>query len=123
LSVQTAPQKPARPDPSQSNDGFAALVDSNTATDAGTDSAPLPPLDRGAPARPSDDASATNDNRSWRDRTAPNNSGDRTISTDRPTDSNGAANSNANPDASQPSGSEASTKSDGKTGTSKAGTV
>ena len=32
LSAQTAPQKPTRPDPSQSNDSFAALVDSNTAT-------------------------------------------------------------------------------------------
>ena len=114
LSVQTAPHKPARPDPPQSNDSFAALVDSNTATDAGSDSAPLPPTDRGAPPRQSDDAPAASDNRSWRDRTAPNNSGDRTISTDRPTDSNGAANSNANPDASQPSGSEASTKADGR---------
>jgi len=37
LSFQTAPPKPARPDPSQGNDSFGALVDSNLAADTGSD--------------------------------------------------------------------------------------
>lgn len=65
LSVQTAPQRPARPDPSQSNDSFSALVGS-TATNVDSDplpsSAPSPAPDRPAPQRPADDASAHTDN-------------------------------------------------------------
>jgi flagellar hook-length control protein FliK len=128
LSVQTAPQKPARADPSQPNDSFAALVDGNTAANAGGVPAPLPVPDRPAPQRSADDVPAAADNKPARsasstDPAPPNNATDRTTSSNQATGSSSAANSNGSTDASQPSGSQSTTKSDGKTGSSKAETA
>jgi flagellar hook-length control protein FliK len=128
LSVQTAPQRPARPDPSQSSESFGALVDSNTAVDVGSDPAPLPAPDRPAPQRLADDVSANTDNRPSRnaapsDQAAPQKgSGDGGASTDPAPGSKSAADSNGKAEASQPPGSMASSKSVGKSGTTQAQT-
>ena len=104
LSFQAAPSRPARPDPSQGNDGFGALIDSNTAVNAGNNRATSAAQDQPAPQRRSDDAPATSDSRATRDaaapdRTAGNTADDRNTAANQPAGdkSDAAANTAAQP--------------------------
>jgi flagellar hook-length control protein FliK len=80
VSFQGASSRLARPDPSQGNDSFGALVDSSTAVDTGNDRAASTAPEQPAPQRRSDDATATSDSTGSRDAAAAgqsNNSNDR----------------------------------------------
>jgi flagellar hook-length control protein FliK len=99
VSFQGASSRPAKPDPSQGNDSFGALVDSSTAIDTGNDRAASTAPEQAAPQHRFDDATATPDSRGSRaaatDQTASNNSGDRDTSTKQPSDDNSDATANA----------------------------
>ena len=71
VSFQTAPPKPARPDPSQRNDNFGALVDSNAPPDTGNDRAASAAQQQSASPRRADDAAANADNARSRDAASP----------------------------------------------------
>jgi flagellar hook-length control protein FliK len=71
VSFQGASSRPARPDPSQGNDSFGALVDSSTAIDTGNDRTASTAPEQPAPQRRSDDAPATSDGRASRNAAAP----------------------------------------------------
>src|SRR4051794_28249857 len=65
LSFQVAPPRPTRPDPSQGDDSFWALVDSSTPVDSGNDRPTA--AEPAASQRRADDTAATADNRTSRD--------------------------------------------------------
>ena len=103
VSFQNAPSKSARPDPSQLNDSFGAMVDSSIPADTGNDrvapAAPQPP----ASQRRADDTAAGADNTRSReasaDRAAQNASDDRNASAQQASDANAAANADADASA------------------------
>src|ERR1700688_155689 len=74
VSFQAAPRKPARNDPSQPNDSFGALVDSNTAAGdtASTSATAQQPQPQPAAPRRADDAAPGADNTPSRDTTSAN---------------------------------------------------
>ncbi len=83
LSFQTAPQKAARPDPSQGTDSFGSLVDFSLPADSGNATStaqqqqpPPPQQQQQPPAAPqqADDASASAENAPPRDN-SPHRSG------------------------------------------------
>jgi len=92
VSFQATQPKPARPDPSQLNDSFGALVDSSLPPDTGA--VPVPPQRR------ADDATASQDNSRPRDTSADqpaqNASDDRNASAQRASDGTANANADAN---------------------------
>ena len=98
-----AQQRPARPDQSQANDSFGALVDSSVPVDTGPDRAASNAQQRSASQRRSDGAAASADNTRSRnaaaDRAARNASDDRDANAQQTFDAN--ANTNANADAAQ----------------------
>ena len=117
LSFQgAAPQRPARPDQSQANDSFGALVDSSKPVDTGHDRAASNAQQRSASQRRSDGAAASADNTRSRnataDRAARNASDDRGANAQQTSDPNAAAlantNANANADAAQRSKAKSS---------------
>jgi len=115
LSFQgAAPQRPARPDQSQANDNFGALIDSSVPVDTGHDRAASNAQQRSASQRRSDGAAASADNTRSRnaaaDRTARNASDDRGANAQQTSDANAAAlaNTNANADAAQQSKAKSS---------------
>jgi flagellar hook-length control protein FliK len=115
LSFQgAAPQRPARPDQSQANDSFGALVDSSVPVDTGPDRAASNAQQRSASQRRSDGAAASADNTRSRnataDRAARNASDDRGANAQQTSDANAAAlaNTNANADAAQQSKAKSS---------------
>ena len=115
LSFQgAAPQRPARPDQSQANDSFGALVDSSVPVDTGHDRAASNAQQRSASQRRSDGAAASADNTRSRnataDRAARNASDDRDANAQQTSDANAAAlaNTNANADAAQQSKAKSS---------------
>ena len=115
LSFQgAAPQRPARPDQSQANDSFGALVDSSVPVDTGHDRAASNAQQRSASQRRSDGAAASADNTRSRnataDRAARNASDDRGANAQQTSDANAAAlaNTNANADAAQQSKAKSS---------------
>ena len=115
LSFQgAAPQRPARPDQSQANDSFGALVDSSKPVDTGHDRAASNAQQRSASQRRSDGAAASADNTRSRnataDRAARNASDDRGANAQQTSDANAAAlaNTNANADAAQQSKAKSS---------------
>ena len=115
LSFQgAAPQRPARPDQSQANDSFGALVDSSVPVDTGHDRAASNAQQRSASQRRSDGAAASADNTRSRnataDRAARNASDDRDANAQQTSDANAAAhaNTNANADAAQRSKAKSS---------------
>ena len=115
LSFQgAAPQRPARPDQSQANDSFGALVDSSKPVDTGHDRAASNAQQRSASQRRSDGAAASADNTRSRnataDRAARNASDDRGANAQQTSDANAAAlaNTNANADAAQRSKAKSS---------------
>jgi flagellar hook-length control protein FliK len=93
VSFQAAQPKPARPDPSQLNDSFGALVDSSLPPD--TSAAPA------APQRRAGDTTASQDNSRPRDttadQTAPNASDDHNANAQQASDASAAANANTAP--------------------------
>ena len=115
LSFQgAAPQRPARPDQSQANDSFGALVDSSVPVDTGPDRAASNAQQRSASQRRSDGAAASADNTRSRNaaagRAARNASDDRDANAQQTSDANAAAhaNTNANADAAQQSKAKSS---------------
>ena len=115
LSFQgAAPQRPARPDQSQANDSFGALVDSSVPVDTGHDRAASNAQQRSASQRRSDGAAASADNTRSRNaaagRAARNASDDRGANAQQTSDANAAAlaNTNANADAAQQSKAKSS---------------
>ena len=115
LSFQgAAPQRPARPDQSQANDNFGALIDSSVPVDTGHDRAASNAQQRSASQRRSDGAAASADNTRSRnataDRAARNASDDRGANAQQTSDANAAAlaNTNANADAAQQSKAKSS---------------
>ena len=115
LSFQgAAPQRPARPDQSQANDSFGALVDSSKPVDTGHDRAASNAQQRSASQRRSDGAAASADNTRSRNaaagRAARNASDDRDANAQQTSDANAAAhaNTNANADAAQRSKAKSS---------------
>ena len=115
LSFQgAAQQRPARPDQSQANDSFGALVDSSKPVDTGHDRAASNAQQRSASQRRSDGAAASADNTRSRnataDRAARNASDDRGANAQQTSDANAAAlaNTNANADAAQQSKAKSS---------------
>jgi flagellar hook-length control protein FliK len=102
VPFQAAPQRFARPDPSQGNDSFGALVDSNTAADTGNDRAPAMAQQQSASQRRPDDTPPAADNGRSRDaatadQAATKDSGARGAAAAGRSDAN--ANANANTDA------------------------
>src|SRR5881397_3120257 len=82
LSFQAAPPRSVKPDPSQGNDRFQALIDSSAPADAGNDRANATAQPQSASHRRADDAPATADTKRSRnagpaDQAARNNSDDR----------------------------------------------
>ena len=115
LSFQgAAQQRPARPDQSQANDSFGALVDSSVPVDTGHDRAASNAQQRSASQRRSDGAAASADNTRSRNaaagRAARNASDDRDANAQQTSDANAAAhaNTNANADAAQQSKAKSS---------------
>jgi flagellar hook-length control protein FliK len=125
----SAPPKFAPPDPSQANDNFAALVDSNN-TQADTASSLPPAPEPAAPQRSSNDSSQTSANRPSSDAgpanpaPPPANSNNTTDSATQAADSNAAAaGANGKSNAGQPSSAKSgSTSSGGGKSTDKAST-
>src|SRR5713101_5486865 len=67
MSYQTAPPKSARPDPSQGNDSFQALLDSSPPADTGNDRANATAQQQSASQRRTEDASTAADTKRSRD--------------------------------------------------------
>jgi flagellar hook-length control protein FliK len=107
VSLQTAPPKSTRPDPSQGSDSFGSLVDSNAPVDTGNDRAASAARQQSASQRRADDDAAANaDNTRSRntasaDRAARNASDDRDASAQQASDADASANSDANSAAMQ----------------------
>ena len=118
LSFQTVASKPARPDPSQGNDSFGALVDSSMPADPGNDpttsAAQQPPV-----SRPSDDRSGSQDQTATRnaaaDRTANHDSANRDADAQQASDANANASADANAAATQQSRPTSGGSKDGPT--------
>ena len=102
LSFQAPPPRSAKPDPSQGNDGFQALIESSAPSDTGSNRANAMAQQQPALQRRADDPPATADTRRSRD-AAPvdqagrNNSDDRYVTARHRSEAD--ANSNANTDA------------------------
>jgi flagellar hook-length control protein FliK len=92
VSLQTAPPKSTRPDPSQNSDSFGSLVDSNAPVDTGNDRAASAARQQSTSQRRADDDAAANaDNTRSRntasaDRAAQNASDDRDASAQQASD-------------------------------------
>jgi flagellar hook-length control protein FliK len=104
VSLQTAPPKSTRPDPSQNSDSFGSLVDSNAPVDTGNDRAASAARQQSTSQRRADDDAAANaDNTRSRnasaDQAARNTSDDRDASAQQNSDANAAANASADTDA------------------------
>jgi flagellar hook-length control protein FliK len=118
LPFQAAPPRSAKPDPSQGNDSFQALIDGSAPADTGNDRANAMAQQQSASHRRADDAPAAADTKRSRDagsadQAARNNSGDRDATARQRSD--GDADTEANTDAVQ--------QSDAKPNTLKAGTA
>ena len=116
LSFQgAAQQRPARPDQSQANDSFGALVDSSVPVDTGPDRAASNAQQRSASQRRSDGAAASADNTRSRnataDRAARNASDDRDANAQQTSDANAAAHANTNANANADAAQRSKTKS------------
>jgi flagellar hook-length control protein FliK len=118
-SLQTAPPKSARPDPSPNSNSFGSLVDSNAAASTGNDRAAASAAQQQSASqhRADDNAAANADNSRSRnasaDQAAKNASDDRNASAQQNSDANAAANTSADADA-------ASQRSKAKSGAPKA---
>jgi flagellar hook-length control protein FliK len=114
VSLQAAPPKSARPDPSQASDSFGSLVDSNAAASTGNDRAAASTAQQPSDSqrRANDDASANADTTRSRnaaaDQATRNASDDRNAGAQQNSDANAAANVSTDADAAQRS----KTKSD-----------
>jgi flagellar hook-length control protein FliK len=112
VSLQTAPPKSTRPDPSQDNSSFGSLVDSNVPVDTGNDRAASAARQQSASQRRADDDAAANaDNTRSRntasaDRAARSASDDRDASAQQASDADASANSDAKTAAMQRSRSK-----------------
>ena len=113
VTFQAPQPKPVRPDPSQQNDSFGALVDSSVPAASAAQQ-------QSAPPRRADDTAANTDNARSRDASAAdqapkNASNDRNASTQQASDANAATDAAANADAT------AAERSKAKPGAAKAG--
>ena len=98
---QIAPAKPAKPDPSQGNESFAALVDNNTPVEnPGNDRATSTPQQQSASQRRTEDAAAPPDNMRSRDAASADRPA-RNTSDDRDTRAENYADADTDPDATQ----------------------
>jgi hypothetical protein len=84
LSFQAPPPRSAKPDPSQGNDRFQALIDSSAPADTANDRANATAQQQPVSQRRPDDAPATADTKRSRD-TAPDDQAARNNSDDRDT--------------------------------------
>jgi len=109
LSFRAPPSRSARPDPSQGNDGFQALIDSSAPSDTGHDRASATAQQQPASQRRADDMPAAADSKRSRsagpaDQAVGNNADDRNATARQSSEPD--ADSNANTDAVQPSGAK-----------------
>ena len=109
LSFRAPPSRSAKPDPSQGNDGFQALIDSSAPSDTGHDRASATAQQQPASQRRADDMPAAADSKRSRsagpaDQAVGNNADDRNATARQSSEPD--ADSNANTDAVQPSGAK-----------------
>jgi len=109
LSFRAPPSRSARPDPSQGNDGFQALIDSSAPSDTAHDRASATAQQQPASPRRADDMPAAADSKRSRsagpaDQAVGNNADDRNATARQSSEPD--ADSNANTDAVQPSGAK-----------------
>ena len=109
LSFRAPPSRSAKPDPSQGNDGFQALIDSSAPSDTGHDRASATAQQQPASPRRADDMPAAADSKRSRsagpaDQAVGNNADDRNATARQSSEPD--ADSNANTDAVQPSGAK-----------------
>ena len=120
VPFQSTPSRSARFDQPSGNDSFAALVDSNTATDNGNDRAPAPAQDQSATPRRSDDTPAATDNRGPQnptatDQPAGNSSDSSNTGTGQPAKADGNTDAVQQPATKSGASKAAATKSTAKT--------
>jgi flagellar hook-length control protein FliK len=109
---QIAPAKPAKPDPSQANESFAALVDSNTPVEnPGNDRATSTPQQQSASQRRTEDAAAAPDNMRSRDAASADRPA-RNTSDDRDTRAENYAEADTDPDTQQTKPKSSAPKAD-----------
>ena len=109
LSFRAPPSRSAKPDPSQGNDGFQALIDSSAPSDTAHDRASATAQQQPASPRRADDMPAAADSKRSRsagpaDQAVGNNADDRNATARQSSEPD--ADSNANTDAVQPSGAK-----------------